>query len=143
MKNFILILLLFSFSAFAEGIRNKVQSILPSPIKELKVHSTKVAEAEKLLGRPHLVENEKYYWEMEGFKYALELKFKDGVLQSLHYTFPKNRPSLEVIGDINTKKLSPYPTSGKSAGRFLHLKQKEAEVIIDPISKTIRTVKLL
>lgn len=96
------------------------------------------------MGKPALVEKENHYWVRGGLKYALKLSFdQNGILKAIDYTFTEKWPALEKLGPIDSKKLLPYPTDGKSAGRFLLYKEKGSEVLIDPITKTIQGVKLL
>lgn len=141
----LLFLLLLSFEISAGvSLRETLQSLLPQPISELKVHKTSLREVEQALGKPDLKEAQNLYWERDGLKYALKLTFnKKNVLTSIHYTFTRNKPSVEKNLEIDSDKLTPYPAQGKSAGRFLLLKEKDTEVTIDPISKTIHTVKIL
>lgn len=131
-------LVLLSLSAMAS-----IQDLLPAPLSEFTLQRTTLKEVEKKLGRADLVEGNKYYWEREGLKYALELSFdKKSTLQSIHFTFTSHRPSVEKLNLKDVSALKPYPTTGRSAGRFLLHKEKNTEVMIDPISKTIHTVKL-
>jgi hypothetical protein len=122
----------------------KIKVLLPSPLNSFELHKTKLSEVEKKLGPAALKENENHYWVRGGLKYALKLSFdQNGVLQSLDYTFTEKRPSLESLGKIDTKKILPYPLDGKSAGRFLLYKEKGSEVLIDPGTHTVQSVKLL
>jgi hypothetical protein len=90
------------------------------------------------LGKAHLVKGTKLYWERDGLKYALELTVKSKILKSMHYTFTGTKPSLELLkGSINLKNFKPH-----QKGRFLKLEDKGSELIIDPISKTIYSVRL-
>ena len=138
-------LFLISFVVLAKSPNQMILlELLPPPLKEFRVHHTTLVEAQKALGKADLNEGRFYYWEKNGLKYALELSFDEKfILKTIHYTFTEKRPPLEKVGSIDVKKLTPYPSEGKTIGRFLQLKEKEFEIIIDPISKTIHTVKLL
>lgn len=138
------IIFFFTFSVLASSaLKENLQGILPSPIKNFNIKSTSLSEVEKSLGKAHLVEGSKHYWERDGLKYALELSFDNKlILKSIHFTFTGKRPSLKEAGNINTKKLTPYPEKGKASGRFLVLKESDSELVIDPLSKTIHTVKI-
>lgn len=143
MKRFILLFICLSNLSWGSEIKDKLLAILPAPISQLKISKTTLPEAEKVLGKADLKEGEKYYWIQEDYKYALELQFKNNTLSSLHYTYPGERPAVEKVGKFETKKLLPYPAGGKSKGRFLLLKEKDAEFVIDPITQTIYSVKIL
>ena len=122
---------------------SSVVELLPTPLNNLKINVTNKSEVEQRLGKPDLVEGSYHYWEREGLKYALRLSYdKKAVLNSIHFTFTTNKPSIDKLDLKQTDKLVPYPAKGKSAGRFFLHKEKNAEVIIDPISKTIHTVKI-
>jgi mannosyltransferase OCH1-like enzyme len=135
MKILILLLPLYAF-AVSNSLKDRLVGLLPSPLNELRIQKTTLQEVEKKIGKPALIEGEKHYWERDGLKYAIELSFKKNILQSVHFTFTGDRPSLDKAGAINTNKLVPY-------GKFLILKEKESELMIDAASKTIHTVKLL
>ena len=114
-----------------------------SPLQEFESGKTTLKDIEAKLGKAALTEGNKRYWKRDGLKYALELTFEHDTLQSLHYTFTGKKPSLDILkGSIDITKFAPYPASGKSAGRFLKLTDKNAELTIDPVSKTIQTVRL-
>lgn len=124
--------------------KTQVLKLLPSPLSQLQPQKTTLTDIEKLLGKAHLVEGKDYYWEREGFKYALKLTVNDKkILTTLHYTFSGERPSLDQLkAKLPLSEMRPYPTHGKAAGRFLIYKEKNAELIIDPVSKTIHSVQL-
>ncbi len=123
--------------------QQEVKSLLPKPISEFKPRQTTLKEVEKNLGKAQLVQGSKYYWEKDGLKYALELTFESNVLTSLHYTFTGKKPDLMILHKhINVKNFTPYPKEGKSTGRFLKLQEQGSELVIDPVSKTIYSVRL-
>jgi hypothetical protein len=136
--------LLFSLSAFsASSWQEEVKMVLPAPLKEFTPGKTKLQEVEKKLGKAKLVKGSKYYWEFEGFKYALELTIKSKTLKSMHFTFVENKPDLKILKDnIPLQKFTPFPKEGKSLGRYLKYQENGSELIIDPISKTIYSVRL-
>ena len=123
--------------------QQEVKSLLPKPISEFKPRQTTLKEVEKNLGKAQHIQDSKYYWEKDGLKYALELTFESNVLTSLHYTFTGKKPDLMILHKhINVKNFTPYPKEGKSFGRFLKLQEQGSELIIDPVSKTIYSVRL-
>lgn len=138
----ILALLLLTFNLYAASSwSDKAHDLLPPPLKSFTLRKTSLSEVEKVLGKASLNEGQKYYWEREGFKYALELSFNNKfILETIHYTFTGEKPSLDKIGKIDVKKLTP---KDKSGGKFFMLKEKDSEVTIDPVSRTIQTVKFL
>lgn len=141
----ILAIFLFSFGLMAStSWKSTLHENLPAPLSSFRPHQTTLKEVQALMGKADLVEKNSYYWEKDGLKYALQLTFNQKkILTSLHYTFTKNKLSLDTIKDqIDLKRFSPYPTEGKSAGRYLISKEKDVELTIDPISKTVRSVKL-
>lgn len=136
-------LILMSSSAFAGlALKDKVHDLLPSPLKEFKTHKTTLSEVEKKLGKAHLIEGSDYYWEKDGLKYALKLSFDNKfLLDSIHYTFVTGKPKLEKLGTLDTKNLEPYVSGGKSS-KYMVLKENKSEVVIDPLDKTIYSVKV-
>ncbi|MBA2406207.1 MAG: hypothetical protein H0V66_15635 [Bdellovibrionales bacterium] len=126
----------------AAGWQQTVRSLLPSPLLDFTPGKTSLKQVEKKLGKAQLVQGSNYYWERNGLKYAIELTFKNKLLQSMHFTF-SDKPKVEILKEeIKIKDFRPYPQAGKSTGRFLKLIQNGDELIIDPISKTIYSVKL-
>jgi|GEM_PF-2344471 len=141
---FLIILLIPLTLMAATPWRNSVQKLLPAPLQQFELNKTSLTDVESKLGKANLVEGNKYYWEKDGLKYALQLTFNQKkILTTLHFTFPKDAPSVDKVMDqIDLKKFGPHPPEGRSVGRFLITKEKDGELIIDPISKTIHTVKL-
>ena len=139
-----LIALLICLNVFAStSWQQVVQSVLPQPISEFRPGKTTLKEVEKNLGKAQHIQESKYYWEKDGLKYALELTFESNILTSLHYTFTGKKPDLMILHKhINLKNFTPYPKEGKSIGRFLKLQDQGSELIIDPVSKTIYSVRL-
>lgn len=139
-----LIYLFFSFSAFATSTwQEKTKLVLPSPLQEFIPGKTKLKDIEKKIGKAKLIKGTKYYWEFDELKYALELTIQSKTLKSIHFTFVKNKPSLDLIKDsIQIQKFTPHPKVGKSTGRLLKLEENGSELIIDPVSKTIYSVRL-
>ena len=124
--------------------KTQAQKLLPSPLSQLQPQKTTLTDIEKLLGKAHLVEGKDYYWERDGFKYALKLSLNEKkVLTTLNYTFTGEKPSLDKLKTkLPVSEMRPYPSHGKAAGRFLIYKDNNAELIIDPVSKTIQSVQL-
>ncbi len=138
-----MLLLLLSLNSADTSWQEEVKSLLPPPLSAFTAGVTTLATVEKALGKAQLVNGSKHYWERDGLKYALEMTFKSKKLSSLHYTFTGNRPSfINVIKKIDLKDFGPHPSSGRSAGRFLKYKEKSSELILDPLSKTIYSVRL-
>ncbi len=139
-----LIALFICLNVFANSSwQQEVKTFLPKPISEFKTRQTTLTEVEKNLGKAQHIQGTRYYWEKDGLKYALELTFESNVLTSLHYTFTGKKPDLILLQKhINLKNFTPFPTEGKSIGRFLKLEEKGSELIIDPVSKTIYSVRL-
>lgn len=145
MIKFVVMLLFISINLFADDSwKKQVQTLLPSPLEKLQPHKTTLRDIEKLLGKAHLVEDQNYYWERDGLKYALKITVnKKKILTSLHYTFTSKRPEMkQVLSNLSLEQFKPYPGSGSASGRYLIYKDKNAELIIDPVSKTIHSVQL-
>jgi hypothetical protein len=139
-----MLVLFLSFNTLAEtSWQEEVKSLLPPPLSTFTAGVTTLDTVQKSLGKAQLVNGSKYYWERGGLKYALEISFKSKKLSSIHFTFTGNRPSFEnVIKKVNLKNFAPHPSKGKSAGRFLKYKEKNSELTLDPLSKTIYSVRL-
>lgn len=137
------LLIFIGTSAYAGTTwKDKAHELLPTPLNAFQTHKTTLSEVEKKLGKAHLVEGQDYYWERDGLKYALKLSFDNKyLLHTIHYTFVNDKPKLEKLGKIDTKKLEPYLSSGKSTS-FMLLKENNSEVVIDPLNKNIYSVKL-
>lgn len=116
---------------------------LPSPLSKIVLGKTSHEEIEKLLGKAALSEGDKSYWEYEGFKYSLQVSFKNKIAESFHYTFSKSKPELQLVKKyIDMKKLKAFPREGASAGKFLKDETPKGSLVIDPLSKTIYSVEL-
>lgn len=139
-----IVLLLLSFNSFAgSSWQEEVKSLLPPPLSTFVSGTTTLKDVTKALGKAQLVNGSKHYWEQGGLKYALEITFKANKISSINYTFTGKRPELKILLDkIKLEEFTPHPTSGKSAGRFLKLQENGAELILDPLSKTIYSVRL-
>lgn len=141
----LLIFLIFTLSsAFAAPttLKDKAHDLLPSPLKDFKTHKTTLSEVEKKLGRAQLIDGNDYFWEKDGLKYALKLSFDNKfLLDSIHYTFAGEKPKLEKLGSFDSKKLEPYLSGGKTS-KYMVLKENKSEVVINPLDKTIYSVKL-
>ena len=136
--------LFFSFATVwaTSSLKNKALVLLPPPLNQFEMHKTTLTEVETKLGKASLVEGNHYYWEKEGLKYAVKLSFNNKfVLDTLHYTFQSEKPEVEKLGKIDTKKLEPYISSGKPT-KYMVLKEKELEVVIDPVFKKVYSVKI-
>lgn len=142
MKSLFLLIFIGTFAYAGTSLRDKTQDLLPSPLNGFETHKTTLSEVEKKLGKAHLVEGSDYYWEKDGLKYALKLSFNNKFqLDVIHYTFASEKPKLEKLGQIDTKKLEPYVSSGKTTS-YMVLKENNSEVVIDPLNKNIYSVKM-
>ena len=141
MRLFLFSILIFSWGitsplSFALNWEGKLQSILPSPLNQFKIGKTNLKEVESKIGKAHLVEGSKNYWEKDGLKYALVLNFKNKTLKSISYTFTKNKPSLDLFrNELKSAKLI------SKESKYLILKNKTSALMIDPISKTVYSVR--
>ncbi len=127
----------------AQSWRESIIKKLPAPLEKIEIGKTTQGEVEKLIGKPALDEGDKKYWEFHQFKYSLELTFKNNVIQSLNFTFSKDRPDLkDFLRFLDLKKMKLYPEKGPSAGKFLKDSQLRGDLLIDIVSKKIYSVEL-
>lgn len=140
---FVFLLIFAASTTFAAStLKERAPKLLPTPLNELITHKTTLSEVEKKIGKAHFIEGSDYFWERDGFKYALKLSFNNKyLLDSIHYTFASEKPSLDKLGKIDTKKLVPYSSNGKET-RYMVLKENNLEVVIDPLTKNIYSVKV-
>ncbi len=132
---------LFSINAFSKiSWKEYVYSKLPEPIRFIKI-KTDLKSVEKNIGKAQLVEKNKHYYELEGFKYSLEIIYQNKGVKEFSYTFMGNRPSIDTL-ELETAKLTSYLPTGKSGGRFLKFEDKDGEIIIDAVSKNIYSVRI-
>lgn len=138
-----LLLILFSLSTLAAPeCSREVKHLLPQDLQHFEIKKTPLQEVQKKLGKPQLVEGNKYYWETNGFKYSLELIFdKKQILQSLHYTFTGTYPALEKLGAFDTKDLRPVVQKGGVSSTLMKLKSSNCEVTLNISNKTIDSVR--
>jgi hypothetical protein len=137
MRLILLCFLFISSLAQADIWETKAHAILPAPLRELIIGKSTIEAAKKNLGKPGLVEDQKYFWEENNFKYAVVLTFNKKVLQSIHYTFTKHAPKIDVLEiDSNDKNFESYNS------KYLRLKKNSREIVIDPIKRTIYSVKI-
>jgi len=130
-------------SLAANSWQDEMRSLLPAPLSTFVSGTTTLESVNKALGKAQLVKGSKHYWERGGLKYALEITFKSKKISSLHFTFTGSRPSFEgLLNKIKLEDATPYPSSGGSAGRFLKFQKNGTELILDPLSKTIYSVRL-
>lgn len=128
--------------AFAQAWRKEVFSKLPSPLTQIVINKTTKEDVEKLIGKGALEEGNSVYWEYEGFKYSLQIKFKNKIVESLHYTFTKEKPPLSLIQKyIDKKKLKPFPENAKSSSKYFKDEHPAGAVVFDPINKNIYSVE--
>ena len=125
-------------NASAQSWQKKVSTLLPKSLRELQIGKSTISDVEKKIGKANLVEGVHHYWEVDGFKYAVTLTFKKRNLDSIHYIFTKERPSWDLVKDQlrDPRALVPFNT------RYQLLKDGTSELVIDPATKTIYSVKL-
>jgi hypothetical protein len=129
--------LLTTLSVQASGLEAKLRAALPAPLDKAQLGKTTIGDLEAKMGKPDLIEGSKRYWIKNGLKYAVVLSFKKDKLSSIHYTFTEGKPSLESIySDLKQSALEPYNT------RYLIHRSPSAEVVIDPTSKKIYSVRI-
>jgi len=132
-----LLLVLCTFQVHASSWEDKLRATLPAPLNAAIIGKSTIKELESRMGKPHLVEGSKRYWIKDGLKYAVVLTFKNNKLSTIHYTFTSNKPSVDIIyADISKKSFEPYNTT-----YFIH-RSASTEVVIDPNSKTIYSVRI-
>lgn len=138
------LLIFLSFSSFAESnLATEARKLLPQDLQELTLNKMTSLEVQKKLGKPQLIEGNKQYWEIDGFKYGLELTFdKSKKLETIHYSFVGKRPLITRLSKFDTEKLLPVTQGGKVSSSLMKLKEKDCEVVIDVSSKTIYSVRL-
>ena len=120
----------------------KINSFLPKAVAKIEIKKSHRSDIEKFLGKANLIEGDKNYYELDGFRYALEIVFKQDIVSEFSYTFIKNRPTFKELKlNLDLKKLSPYPKSVSSSRYFQH-SDSEGDIVIDPISKDIYSVRL-
>jgi hypothetical protein len=142
MKTLFLLYFIGTCAYAGNALKDKAHDLLPAPLNTFETHKTTLSEVEKKLGKPDLSEGSDSYWEKDGLKYALKLSFDNKFrLNSIHYTFVSEKPKLEKLGAIDTKKLEPYISSGKVT-KYMLLKENNSEVVIDPLNKNIYSVKI-
>lgn len=90
--------------------KKELEAHLPESVQSLKPGQTTKSKATELLGKPDLSKNGKDYWEMEGFKYALELTYQDGKIRSIHYNF-KQGPLLKDLPSLDEGMFKANPQS--------------------------------
>ncbi len=138
MKTLIVLTFLFSTSIFA-GWSEKAKTHLPKDLRALELGKTNRESARKTLGKPDLVRGDKEYWVREGFKYAVELTYKDNKLATLHYNFPKKDFSLEDLkADIDPKLLKSSSTAPHTS---LVYEDKEGKLEVDLSSGKVESVR--
>lgn len=127
----------------AEGWKIPVSRLLPSPLEQIKVKSSTKTDIEKILGKPALIEGQKYYYAQGGFKYSLEITFNKSVVKEFHYTFLTPRPPVNPADlKIEVSKLTPFPATGGAAGKYQKYSDADGELVLDPVSKTLYSVRI-
>lgn len=138
MKTLILISVLFSIEAFA-GWAQKAKSHLPPKVQALELGKSDREAARKALGKPDLVRGDKEYWIIDGFKYALELTYKNNKLSSLHYNFSRNGFPVETLkGDFDPKLLKASPTAPHTS---LMYEDKEGKIEVEMATGKVESLR--
>jgi hypothetical protein len=137
MRLMALFYLFYCFSLKADSWQNKLYELLPVPIKQIRVQKTTFAEVERLLGKPALQRDDKFYWVYQGFEYALELVIKDDKVVSLHFSFPKLGPSIEDL-KLDPNRFKPHPESN----RFIDFHDVGGAITIDLSSQTVHSLRI-
>lgn len=139
MKFIFTFILIFSQSAFA-GWSEKVKSHFPKKMNSLVIGKSDREAARKSLGKPDLVRGDKEYWIIDGFKYAVELTYKNNKLETLHFNFPKKTLAMEDLkSDIDPKLLKSSPDQPHTA---LIYEDKEGKLEVELTSGKIESVRL-
>lgn len=112
--------------------------LLPEKINTIILDQTTLEEVKAKLGKPALVRGEKHYWVYQDFEYALELKIKNKKVQSIHFTYPKNAPSVDALR-LNPKN---FKASKLSSSRFMDYHDVGGSITIDLTSQTISTIRI-
>lgn len=136
MKTLSFFLLFLSMNAFAG--RQEILSLLPVKLQKLSISKTSLKEAQKLLGKPDYVEGEKQYWVEKGFKYAIELTFKDSKLVSLHYSFPVKPDAKVIQKEFKEDDFKPFTHDVN----LLKATSEHEEVVINVASKKLESVRI-
>ena len=138
MKFWPLFLILWASQALALSWQDKLKELLPDKLKFLTLQKTTLAEVESQIGKPALVRDNRYYWVYQGFEYALELKVKDKVIQSLHFTFPKQGPSVDAL------RLDPanYKASSLAGSRYMDYHDVGGSISIDLATQSISVIRI-
>lgn len=133
MKAYLLIfsIPLIIFSAFARE-QTKLTNLLPQKVQEIIQSKKDKKSILALLKKPDLIENNKYYFIVDKFKYGINLEFKDGSLSKMNYTIvdKKKRPALNLFNKFITKenlKLS-NEDKAKFTGKYLELNLKKEKI---------------
>jgi hypothetical protein len=140
-KLFLLLFLALNCWAITTSLKSKIHQTLPTPLQFIELGKTQLNDVEKKLGKAALVEKNKHYYDLDGFKYSLEITYHNKKVEQVYFTFTKNRPTIENF-NFDKKDLSSYPVSGGAAGRFLKYQDSDGEIIIDPIEKNIYAVRI-
>jgi hypothetical protein len=139
MKNIFISIFIFStifeLSA-AENWKALILKSIPVPIQSIIPGKTSQREVEKKIGKPALVEKDKQYYEINNFKYSLEITYSNKVVKDYSYTFTESRPDFAPL-KINVSELSP-----DKGNRFLKYNDKQGEIIVDASDKKVYSVRI-
>lgn len=139
MKNTILSLVLLSLTfglGAAENWRAQIIKSIPVPLQSIVPGKTTQNEVEKKIGKAALVENNKQYYEINNFKYSLEITYSKKIVKDYSFTFTESRPEFAPL-KINVSELSP-----EKGSRFLKYSDKAGELVIDAADKKVYSVRI-
>ena len=111
--------------------------ILPASIAKIKIKTTTAAEVEKLLGKPALIEKNKHYYEQNGFKYSLEIIYDNNLVREFSYTFASPKPVFD-----RTKIAIDMDALSSSSGRYFKYSDEAGDLVIDPVRKSLYSVRI-
>ena len=67
----------------------------------------------------------------------------DLISKEFHYTFITPRPLVSPAElNISIDKLTPFPVSGGAAGKYQKYSDNEGELVLDPVGKTLYSVRI-
>jgi hypothetical protein len=139
-KTFLILFIILTSTPLYATWSERAVKLLPSELQTFQSGVTTLKDIESKLGKAALVKGSKRYWVYEKFEYALEVDFKDDKMNGMHFTFSRERPSIESIAKlIPLKKFLP---ASEAPTKLLRYKDKEGALTIDMASQTIYSVRL-
>ena len=127
-------------SAFAKDYLVKIKSLMPKELQTLELKKDTAETIEKKLGKADLIEGEKRYYAIGGFKYSLELIFEKNILKQFSYTFISPRPDIKETG-IDQKEFNLLTSGIYAKKAFFKAEKPEVDVIADQTNNTLYSVR--